>query len=189
MDYKACRVCQNVVAITEFYPKESRCKSCAKEYTRAWQKANPDKVKKYDKKKSKKQWQVQKNDPEYILKKKIYHKETSARRVALAKAWNEDNPEKYKRNVAKSQMKRKISKDAKSYKILDKELFKLRHSPCAFCNTTENITIDHIIPISRNGAHSIGNLQSLCKSCNSKKKAKFISEYKYHLFKLTSPAK
>lgn len=40
---------------------------------------------------------------------------------------------------------------------------------CAHCWTTENITQDHKIPISRKGLHTIENLQPLCRKCNSKK--------------------
>jgi hypothetical protein len=40
---------------------------------------------------------------------------------------------------------------------------------CAKCGSTENIEIDHIIPIMKGGDNDITNLQFLCRSCNSKK--------------------
>jgi len=43
---------------------------------------------------------------------------------------------------------------------------------CKNCNSTENITIDHIVPVSKGGKNILSNLQLLCRSCNSKKGAK-----------------
>lgn len=40
---------------------------------------------------------------------------------------------------------------------------------CAYCGTTKSISIDHIIPLVKGGAHTITNIQILCLSCNSKK--------------------
>lgn len=40
---------------------------------------------------------------------------------------------------------------------------------CAICKTTEKLTVDHIIPLSKGGSNDLNNLQILCKSCNSKK--------------------
>jgi 5-methylcytosine-specific restriction endonuclease McrA len=42
-------------------------------------------------------------------------------------------------------------------------------SCCLACGTSENIAIDHIIPLAKGGLHDISNLQPLCQSCNSKK--------------------
>jgi 5-methylcytosine-specific restriction endonuclease McrA len=184
---KTCTACKKTLSKDNFYAKQYRCKDCVKAHALLWQKNNPDKVKKSWKKQNKKQWAKLKQNQEYMHRKSIYRQENSEKRVAAAKAWNQANREKYNMHIAKSQFKRRTLKDARTYKILDKELIKLKTSPCAFCGSKENITIDHIIPISRLGNHSIGNLQSLCKSCNSKKKTKFISEYKYYLSKLYTP--
>lgn len=183
---KICIHCGLELPLSEFYNKFNKCKSCSKIYAIAWQKANPDKVKQQRKRSNKKRWERDKNNPEYKLKKKLYRQQTSAVRTERAKIWNKNNKEKFYRHVYKSQMSKKVSKKGgSSYLILDKEIDRIYSMPCFFCGTTENITIDHIIPISRSGNHSIGNLQPLCRSCNSKKMKKFNSEYKYKTLKKT----
>ena len=65
------------------------------------------------------------------------------------------------------------------YDVLDKEIATLLNTPCFICNSKENISIDHVIPICRGGRHSIGNLLPMCQPCNSKKGTKFLSELRY----------
>ena len=45
---------------------------------------------------------------------------------------------------------------------------------CAHCNTSENLSVDHIIPHIRGGSDEESNLQCLCRSCNCSKRDRFI---------------
>lgn len=58
---------------------------------------------------------------------------------------------------------------------------------CAYCQVrltapsrSENTGLqwDHVVPLSRGGRHSIGNLLPACKRCNQEKNAKTIMEWK-----------
>ena len=50
-----------------------------------------------------------------------------------------------------------------------KELLK-KEGRCGKCGKQEDLTIDHIIPLSKGGAkHGMHNLQVLCKECNTRK--------------------
>ena len=40
---------------------------------------------------------------------------------------------------------------------------------CLRCGSTDDLTIDHIVPASRGGDDSDGNLQTLCHDCNQEK--------------------
>lgn len=40
---------------------------------------------------------------------------------------------------------------------------------CRKCKTRKNLTVDHVIPVSRGGQTEMDNLQTLCGDCNSRK--------------------
>lgn len=48
---------------------------------------------------------------------------------------------------------------------------------CLKCQSTENLTIDHIIPLSKDGKNHIDNYQTLCKECNQEKSS-FTRDYR-----------
>ncbi|MFN0073047.1 MAG: HNH endonuclease [Chloroflexota bacterium] len=41
---------------------------------------------------------------------------------------------------------------------------------CSACLATDDLTADHIIPLSRGGQSDAGNIQVLCRACNSRKR-------------------
>lgn len=43
---------------------------------------------------------------------------------------------------------------------------------CLHCNAAHDLTLDHIVPWSVGGSDEIGNLQTLCRSCNARKGAR-----------------
>lgn len=45
----------------------------------------------------------------------------------------------------------------------------VKNRVCGVCGTTENLSFDHIIPISRGGSDEPENIQTLCRVCNSRK--------------------
>lgn len=56
-----------------------------------------------------------------------------------------------------------ISRSMRQY-IYDRD----RHQ-CVKCGATEELTLDHIIPWSKGGEHTVENLQTMCRRCNCTK--------------------
>lgn len=104
-------------------------------------------------------------------------------RIAIERASRERRKEfQRRRKNARQQIRNRLLTTADTI-ILDKELKKLYSSNCQFCNSTENLSIDHIIPLSRGGNHTYGNLMTLCTRCNSSKGNKLLVEWKQYLLK------
>ena len=49
---------------------------------------------------------------------------------------------------------------------------------CFYCGTTARMSMDHVVPISRDGQHSIGNVLPACIGCNSSKGHRTIMEWR-----------
>lgn len=60
--------------------------------------------------------------------------------------------------------------------VSEKDIRRMKSSPCFICKAKEDIELDHVVPVSRGGRHSVGNLQPLCRKCNRRKWARFMIE-------------
>lgn len=197
---KTCTRCGETKEFVEFYKKRnglnSRCKSCIKEIGRIWYEENRE----HDKAKGREWYQANRehklaknkewyeankehvaqmgkqrrlNDPEKDRKRsqKYYeaHKDDYTRRSV---EWAKANPDKIKAKNARRrerQGKWRTKEIAEFFRIVRE-----RYPFCLRCGTDQNLTIDHIMPITLGGDNSLDNLQVLCKLCNSSKCAKYI---------------
>lgn len=60
---------------------------------------------------------------------------------------------------------------------IKKQVFERDKYRCLKCGTHKDLSIDHIIPIIKDGDNNVENLQTLCVSCNSSKGAKDNVEF------------
>lgn len=77
-----------------------------------------------------------------------------------------DNPPR-----AQSKKKAKISNSLR-LKVYDRDGYK-----CVYCGSRKDLTLDHVKAESKGGETVAGNLATSCKTCNSRKKTKSLSEF------------
>lgn len=92
------------------------------------------------------------------------------RRIELQQGYKKRNPEVYKATRYKDKLRRRCAQGSHTEAEWQEVLAKHDHK-CA-CGATEDLTRDHIIPISKGGTNFIENIQPLCRSCNSRKSNK-----------------
>ena len=201
MNKRTCTRCKQEQPLDSFYVDKHRkdglvshCKTCFAEK----RKANPQR-KEY----SKKHYQLNKerhnenskknylnNRKKRLAKNKQWCAENRQRVNELAVEWRknnlekrrqyereyrEANPERVKEIVNKRRTKRLNNG---IYEVLKKEIIRLYNSPCIYCGSIDSIEADHVIPISRGGTHSIGNLVPACQKCNRSKSDKYLVEWR-----------
>jgi len=125
-------------------------------------------------------------------KARSYYHETKETRNEYSRRYYRDNKHrilKYQLDYARANREkvraygrnyRSRKSNTEVYKVTDKDCLRIKNLPCVVCGARENIQLDHVIPVSKNGNHSIGNLQPLCKPCNTSKADKYMIEWKKH---------
>lgn len=201
---KVCSKCGAERPLDEFYrradSKDGRsgwCRDCARTYysaaSRKWNEENRERRRELDRKR----YQA---DPERHRATKRAYDERNREAINArareryadggrerAQAYRAKNPERgraavrrcYRKNRAKrldwAHRRRLIEVEGA---VPPEKIDALLGQPCAYCGATENIELDHIVPIARGGAHDLENLAPACLPCNRSKGAKLLSEWR-----------
>lgn len=48
---------------------------------------------------------------------------------------------------------------------------------CVYCGAHQNLSLDHVVPLSRGGSNDLDNLATACRSCNSQKSNRTPDEW------------
>lgn len=98
------------------------------------------------------------------------HKEEIKKRVVQ---WQHENPDRYRAN---RHLRRAREAGATVGFVNIDEIYE-RDKVCIYCGTDKDLSIDHLIPLSRGGIHCQENLVVACRSCNSKKGTMTYEEF------------
>jgi 5-methylcytosine-specific restriction endonuclease McrA len=66
-------------------------------------------------------------------------------------------------------LRRYVHLPYKGVMMTRQNIFKRDNHSCVYCGTSEDLTLDHLVPKSRGGKSSWDNLVTACKRCNAKK--------------------
>ena len=156
----------------------NECKTCYAEYMRNWYKINDKKVI------SRVRAYHASNRDELNIQRAVRAARNPEQTNASREKWKNANKEKWDASRIKALHKRRLLKGQQSKMIPVKNIIRLRNQPCHYCGSTKIIQLDHVIPISRGGSDSEGNLVSACRTCNLSKGFKFVMEWKLKTLKM-----
>lgn len=121
---------------------------------------------------------------------RLYYRANADRIKANVARWERENLERArmgKRNTAHRRRARQAANG--SFVVTQRDLRRTlgrTGGSCTYCGVRGALEIDHVVPISRGGAHSIGNLAPACRTCNASKSDRFLTEWRAGL---TRPAR
>lgn len=113
--------------------------------------------------------------PMYLERQVSYRKENKQKVKESFDKWFQKNPDAIR---AQSKKRKALLRGAGIKLVTRKEIKRLLSQKCFYCETQMSTQVDHVIPVSRGGTHSIGNLVGACASCNASKNKWFITEWK-----------
>ena len=185
---KKCTKCGEEKFLSEFYELKngkygvySICRICLNSYKKAYNKANPDKIKAYRKAYNKA------NSDKIKADQKAYNKANSDKFKAYHKAYKQSNSDKFKAykkaydkaykqtnsdQINALNSKRRALKLNQTHPDCDNIQVKRFYRVCSFLSkyTGTKYHVDHILPISKGGPHHHDNLQIITQTLNNQKK-------------------
>ena len=195
METKRCSKCGETRAISQFAKSKTGklglarwCKQCFKQYNASRYKADPEKYHE-----AARRWQRD-NWERFKELTANWRNSNELRR----RQWIANNPDKiarytrkaYYKDIEKSRRKSRITQQHRRARIRTTQveqitmeiwdsILKFWQGLCAYCLLPHaDLTMEHVIPLSRGGGHVVSNLVPACRKCNLSKGNKLVSEWK-----------
>ena len=140
----------------------------AREKAKAWQRENVKRKQEYDA-------EYRERNRERRLELKRRHSREMTERGGAAYR-------EYRRLAANKRQAKKASNGVFSVSVKDIAGVRYRQRDCCFycgTNLAGGGELDHVMPITRGGAHGIGNIVLACTSCNRSKSHRTVTEWRY----------
>lgn len=164
---RKCKICTNEDCWSKKNPIQN------KEYKDKWYEENKDAIRAAWK-------ETYKADPlKYITYQKIYLSDPiNLAKVKIRNAqYLKDHPEISCANRHKRrEMAIKNGNNTLTWRQMQE--IKVENPTCKACGSSEDISVDHILPLERGGQNCKENCTVLCRSCNSSKHAKTYTEWR-----------
>ncbi len=178
----------------------ARNRDRARAHVRKWRSLNPEKLgvsrrasyaREAEKRKPIKRAAYRRDHEKLRAKARAYYSRNSEKLRANARAYYSKNSEKVKANSriysrthpevnrARDQNRRARLLQAFVESVNPKELYGMTIGACGICGKVlkyEDMSIDHIVPLSKGGKHSYANTQPAHLKCNIKKGARLLRE-------------
>jgi 5-methylcytosine-specific restriction endonuclease McrA len=165
---KTCSQCGLSKPLTEFYRRSlskdglrSDCKDCAHVRSRRWYEENTEKHREQGRR-----WVAANHEKRLAVAAKYRDATREACRERIA-AWAKRNPSKR----AEAQERRRSLKLGAEVSPIDRDAIIARDGArCHFCGKRcrpSELHLDHLVPLSRGGAHAPENVAVACAACNT----------------------
>lgn len=118
----------------------------------------------------------EKNRAAILERNKAYHKKNVLDRQEYLSNWRKNNKDKVKQYSHNRRARENNAEGKLTAKFINTLM--TSHPYCEYCNGTNSLSIEHIVPLSRGGSNLPDNITVSCKSCNSSKGSKLLSEWR-----------
>lgn len=193
---KICPQCGEAKSIEEFHVNNARkdghtvyCKECiaanareyylrnkekCKERYRKWKAENKERVRERDKK-------YREDNPDIEFNKQKHYRETHKEKLyAKGKKYRYEHRDYFYNKARERKLLKKGVSDGTVTLDAEQTLFELQNGKCDYCNCDLSIVgkhLDHIVPLSKGGIHTINNVHWVCPKCNLSKSDKTEDEW------------